>query len=413
MGCQSGPVSGDQRRLAAALFVVAWGTNVSTPLILRYQDRLGLTNTGAVGIFVIYVAGILLALLFAGRLSDRFGRRAVAVPSTALSACGSLILVFGRDSLATLFVGRFLLGAVSGAMLSVGTAWLSEVAHQRIVLLRNAEASATEQGVAATARLKLAGITTIVMYLGFGFGPITSALWDRFLPSPLIGPYVLHAAACAAVIVAMWTIAETKARDSTVSLRPQVGVPAPVRREFFGTLAPAAVWAFGFPSVSFALFPVILRDSIGGADVLLAGANGTLTAVVVLLSRPILDRVGDARRALPVAIWMGVAGYLIGIISFTTGAWWLVPFAAILMGSASGVIMSGGLAITEELSDETNRGAMSATFYLTAYAGMTMPIVITLIGGLTSTTIGLGVVTAVATVAGVIVTARSRTLAIA
>ncbi|BAN03712.1 putative major facilitator superfamily transporter [Ilumatobacter coccineus YM16-304] len=399
-------VSGDVRRLAAGLFAVAWGTNVSTPLILRYQDRLDLSNSEAVAIFCVYVVGILLALLFAGRLSDRFGRRPLVLPSTVLSAAGSLVLIGGQDSFATLLAGRFLLGAVSGAMLSVGTAWLNEVAATSF-----ASMGGTDGETAAAMRdrrLRLATMTTVVIYVGFGFGPITSALWDRFVGGALVWPYVIHAAACVAAIALMWPVPETKPGDPGVALRPRLGIPVPARPEFFGVLAPAAIWVFGFPSVSFALFPVILRDAIDGSEVLLAGANGTLTAVVVLLARPIVERVGDPRRAIPVALVMGIVGYGIGIVSFTTGAWWLVPGAAILLGSASGVLMGSGLAITEEIADESNRGSLSATFYLAAYSGMSMPLVITGLGNLTSTTTALCTVTGVCVVATAVVTANLR-----
>ena len=43
-------MTGTQRRLALGLFVVAWGTNVSTPLILLYQDRLDLSDSAAVAV---------------------------------------------------------------------------------------------------------------------------------------------------------------------------------------------------------------------------------------------------------------------------------------------------------------------------------------------------------------------------
>ena len=373
-------MTSDQTKLAAGLFAVAWGTNVSTPLILRYQDRLDLSNSGAVAIFTIYVFGILLALLFAGRLSDRFGRRPLVLPCTALSAIGSLVMLAGRDSLALLFAGRFVLGAVSGAMLSVGTAWINELATDR----------------SPAERLRLATFTTTLLYIGFGFGPITSALYERVGPAPLIVPYVIHAAACVGATIAMVGLRETKGRDASVALRPRLGIPPAARPEFLRVLAPASIWVFGFPSVSFALFPVILREAVGDAnDVLVAGFNGTLTAVVVLLSRPIIARIGDPRRAIPVALFIGVSGYGVGTIAFATGWWGLAPIAAILLGSASGVLMSSGLAITEEIASDENRGALSSTFYLAAYSGMSMPLIITGLSNLTSTTGALVVVTTV------------------
>ena len=398
-------MTGEQKRLAAGLFAVAWGTNVSTPLILRYQDRLDLSNSGAVAIFTVYVLGILLALLFAGRLSDRLGRRPLVLPCTALSALGSLIMLAGRDSLALLFTGRFVLGAVSGATLSVGTAWINELRTSGATVAAVASSDPAVDARATTAaRLRLATITTVILYVGFGLGPITSALYERVGPSPLVVPYVVHALACVAAAVAMFRVPETKRADPTVSLRPRLGIPPASRPEFVRVLAPASLWVFGFPSVSFALFPVILRDAVGeGNDVLVAGANGTLTAVVVLLARPIIRVIDDARRAIPVALAMGATGYVLGTTAFATGWWWLAPFAAIALGSASGVLMSSGLAITEEIADESNRGSLSSTFYLAAYSGMSMPLVITGLSNLSSTTVALAVVTCLSIAAAVFV----------
>ncbi len=383
-----------QRILAAGLFVVAWGTNVSTPLILVYQDRLGLSDLGAVGIFTVYVGGILVSLLFAGRLSDRYGRRPLILPFTAASAVASLILILGRDSLLLLFAGRLLLGAVSGAVLSVGTAWLTELAAAP---LDNRD------------RLHLAGITTVMVYIGFGFGPITSAIYERLGPSPLVVPYLAHASATALVLVGIARLPETKPADPTVALRPQLGIPAPARSTFLTVLAPAAIWVFGFPSTSFALFPVILRDAVGGAnDVLVAGITGTTTALAALLSRPLLRRAATSTAGLQVAMWVGTFGYVLGTTAFVTNRWQLIPIAAVALGAASGTLLTAGLAITESVAEPSNRGSLNATFYFATYLGMAMPVVITFIARGTSLNIALGLVTAAATVVALQLTIRSH-----
>ena len=90
-------MSGEQLWLLAGLYAIAHGTNVSTPVLVLYQDRLGLGDAETMAIFVAYVAGILITLLLAGPLSDLIGRRAVCIPSLGLSAMASIVLVFGRD----------------------------------------------------------------------------------------------------------------------------------------------------------------------------------------------------------------------------------------------------------------------------------------------------------------------------
>ena len=214
------------------------------------------------------------------------------------------------------------------------------------------------------------------------------------------------AAACATAALLVWPTPETKRRDPNVSLTPSIGVPPAARRAFFARLAPASVWVFGFPSVSFALFPVILRDAIGGYDVLVAGVIGSVTALAALAARPIVSRAADANRALVVGMAIGVAGYVIGVVAFTSGAWWLAPVAAVALGAASGVLMNAGLAITEGLADDEQRGTLSATYYLLAYSGMTMPLILTGISALTTTTTALIGVTVVAAGVAVLVSVQ-------
>src|SRR3954447_10779265 len=109
------------------VFVVAYGTNVPTPLLLVYRDTLGLGPTALTAAFGVYAAGLIPALLLSGPASDRLGRRAVVVPFVVLAGLVSLLFLGAASSGAVLFLGRFLQGAVSGVVFSVGTAWLGEL----------------------------------------------------------------------------------------------------------------------------------------------------------------------------------------------------------------------------------------------------------------------------------------------
>ena len=382
-------MSGEQLWLLAGLYTIAHGTNVSTPLLVLYQDRLGLGDGRTMGIFVAYVCGILITLLLAGPLSDRIGRRAVCVPSMILSAAASIILVFGRDEFVLLLVGRALLGAASGAFIGVGAAWIQEL------MGRGSE-------------LRAAAITTLTIYLGFGSGPVSTAVFEQWLPSPLVLPLMVHVVLVGLVLPGVLGVTETRpepTRPTRIGI--EFGWPAGHRREFLMLIAPAAFWVFAFPSNSFALFPVLLRDAMEGFEVLVAGLSGAFTAWAGLLSRPMIARYG-ARSALPLAMAVGVVGLLLGAISFATDWWPLLLPAAALLGASSGTLMIGGLAITSELADDESRGALTATFYVFGYCGMATPIAITSLSGVWSTTTSLFLLTAVAAVAGVTVARTVR-----
>lgn len=357
--------------------MVGWGTNVSTPFLVLYKERLQLSDSATVAIFVVYVAGILGTLLVAGPLSDRFGRKPIVVPFTALSALASLVILFGRDAFVVLLIGRFLLGVVSGAVLGVAAAWMLELLGEGN-------------------EMKAALFTTVITYLGFGFGPVSSALYEQFFPHPLVVPFIIHAAVTALILPLLMRVGETHEPNPNAPLRVQLGVPVESRSAFLLIVVPAAIWVFAFPSTAFALFPVLLRDSIDGSEVVLAGASGVLTSWGAFVARPLVNRIG-ARRALPVGVLMGSAGYVAGIVAFGTDWWGLLLPGAIALGAASGTISAGCLTVLGEISEDANRGKLTSTFYLLAYPGMAMPLFITTVGGLVGEQAGFSGVTVVLT----------------
>ena len=147
------------------LFAVAAGTNVPTPLLLVYQERLGLSAEVLTALFGCYAAGLVPALLLAGQLSDRLGRRRVAIPGIALSGLASLAFAAAGDSLSLLFTARFLQGVVSGVVFSVGSAWVGELS------LASGEGAGGRRAAFA-------------MTAGFSLGPLTERAARRVRPGP-------------------------------------------------------------------------------------------------------------------------------------------------------------------------------------------------------------------------------------
>ena len=64
------------------------------------------------------------------------------------------------------------------------------------------------------------------------------------------------------------------------------------------------------------------------------------------------------------------------------------------------MISTSGLTLVGEMTDDASRGALSSTFYLLAYAGMTMPLIITGLGA----AIGIGATLAIVCAAAAAVT---------
>lgn len=367
--------------VAGAMFLVGYGTNVSTPFLILYKERLDLGQSATMAIFTVYVLGIIGTLLVAGPTSDRYGRRTLVIPFSVLSALASIILIFGRDEFLLLLLGRFLLGAVSGAVFGVGAAWLQEL-----------------MGPGNSPKAAL--LATAVTFGGFGLGPVVSAGIEAVSDDGLVLPFVLHAAITIGFLPFIWQVPETAVLN-TNPVRPRLGVPPHARSLFIRVIMPAAAMVFVYPSSAFALFPVLVSDSIGGAEVAVAGVCGALTAWSGLLSRPLLGRLGP-RKALPVGMVMGAIGYASGTIAFGADVWPLVLPAAVLLGGASGTLTAGALGLLGEIAEPETRGALNSTFYLIAYVGMAMPIFIT---ALAATGLGLTVVLIGVTAAAFVATA--------
>lgn len=337
------------------LFAVGFGTNVATPLFLIYEDRLGLSTWTLTALFAIYPIGLAPALVFSGPASDVLGRRVVILPGVALSGVASLVMLFGGTTVGMLYLGRFLLGVVSGIVFVVASAWTQEVGSSNPMLT-------TRQ-------------ITAVMFVGFGSGPVVAAVIGQWGPAPLVIPYLLH---ISLIVVGMWLVMgapETVTRDSSRKIRPNLGMPEGTGRDFALVIAPTAFGVFGMPSLVFGLFPVLLKPALPGIAVLISGVLGFMVTWSTLPAQALVGRIGPYRGA-PLALASGATGTALGAISFATDTWGLVIGAAVLMGSASGFAMTSGLRFVDIICRPEDRGALTGSFYAVAYAGMMNPLLV-------------------------------------
>ncbi|WP_138735755.1 MFS transporter [Modestobacter excelsi] len=347
------------RRGVFALFAVAAGTNVPTPLLLVYQERLDLSPQVLTALFGSYAAGLVPALFVAGPLSDRLGRRRVAVPGILLSAVASLAFAAAGESLGLLFGARFLQGVVSGVVFSVASAWIGELS-----LASGDGAGGRRAAFAMTA--------------GFSLGPLVSGLLGQYAPAPTVLPYLVHTVLATAGLVLALRLPETVARrPAPASPGLPVASPVPLVRQGDGltvltVLAPVAVCVYAFPTAVISAVPLLVELPAAGVAVtgVLAGVTlgaGTLVA-------------GLQRRLGP---WTAVVGVVLGTVGFaaataftaTAALPWLVV-ASPLLGAGSGLCLAAGLTLTARLAAPVRLGALTSLFLAFAYVGFAAPFVI-------------------------------------
>ncbi|MEX0834777.1 MAG: MFS transporter [Nitriliruptor sp.] len=364
-----------QRGLWLTLFAVAFGTNVPTPLLLIYRDRLGMSATLLTVMFAVYAVGLVPALLVAGPLSDRRGRRALVVPFVLASALASVVLLFASRSLVALLIGRLLQGAVSGVVFSVGSAWLGELVGEAGVASRRA----------ATA-----------LSLGFALGPLSCGLLAQWAPAPTVLPYLVHLTLLALAVAGLLRVPETVLRRVGRGPLVNLGVPLAARPAFLTFVLPVALCVFTFPSVAVTILPLGLRSAMPGSDLAITGVVAGLSLGVGVLVQPLVARLGIVRAA-PLGAACGVLGVGLGLLATRAGAPALLIPAAVLLGAAYGLTLASGLTATQWLAAVEGRGALIATFYAVTYLGFSAPVVLSASSAGTDFGGALGGLTLVAT----------------
>lgn len=342
------------RGLWFGLFAVAFGTNVPTPLLLAYRERLDFSAVTLTMLFAVYALGLVPALLVAGPASDRRGRRAVVLPFVGLSAVASVILLAASGSLLALYGGRLLQGVVSGVVFSVGSAWLAELVAD--------PGAASRRAVTA-------------MSLGFGGGPLVSGLLGEWGPAPLAVPYLVHLALMAAALLVVPRVPETVVARPGRGRLVNLGVPGPARPAFLAFVLPAALCVFTFPSVSVTILPLRLQEAMPGLDIAVTGLVAGLTLGVGVVVQPLERRLGMTRAA-PTAALAGAAGLGFGLLGAGTDQPWFLLPAALLLGAGYGLSLAAGLTATQWLAAPEARGALVATFYALTYLGFGVPVVL-------------------------------------
>ncbi|SHN68863.1 Predicted arabinose efflux permease, MFS family [Geodermatophilus obscurus] len=336
------------------LFAVAAGTNVPTPLLLVYQERLGLSAEVLTALFGCYAAGLVPALFLAGPLSDRLGRRRVAIPGVVLAGVASLAFAAAGDSLTLLFGARFLQGVVSGVVFSVASAWVAELS--------------VASGDGAGGRR-----AAVAMTAGFSLGPLTSGLLGQFAPAPTVLPYLLHTVLVGVGLVLALPVPETvvlspggrrTTGSSAVPLLPPSSALLAAT-----VLAPVAVCVYAFPSSIISAVPLLGELPAGGVAFtgVLAGVTLGAGTLVAGLQR----RLGSWTAVTGAAL--GAAGFGAAAAFVATGAWpWLLA-AAPLLGSGGGLCLAAGLTVTGRLAAPTRRGELTSVFLACAYLGFAVP----------------------------------------
>jgi MFS family permease len=341
----------------AFVAVMAFST-LPTPLYTLYQARDGFSNFVITVIFAAYAVGVIVALFFAGHVSDWVGRRRALVPAVLLSVASAVVFLVWRE-LPGLLVGRVLSGVSVGIVTATATAYVAEL-H----LGQHPGASpARAQLLATTANLG-----------GLGLGPLVAGLLAQGAGAPLTVPFALFLAVLAAGALGVALAPETVTRPwPRPAYRPQrVAVPADARERFFGAAA-AGVVAFAAFGLFTSLAPTFLAVTLGHTSHALAGVPA-FTAFAAAVVAQQVARAWEMRRVLTA----GMAALSAGVL-LVVAATWIVSLPLFLAGGAgagagAGLLFKAGVVTVSGLAAPEHRGEALAGFFLAGYLGISVPV---------------------------------------
>jgi predicted MFS family arabinose efflux permease len=354
------------RRHGAGLWAVAFAflavlafSTVPTPLYAIYQARDGFSTFTITVIFAAYAVGVILALFFAGHLSDQLGRRRALVPALLLALVSAVVFLVSRD-LVGLIIGRVLSGLSVGIVTATATAYLAELSLGQ----RPGVSPKRAQVLATTANLG-----------GLGLGPIVAGVLAQTVGAPLTVSYAVFGVALIVAVIAVALSPETVTRPAArPPYRPQrIAVPAHARGTFFAAAAGAFV-SFAAFGLFTSLAPSFMAGTLGYHSHALAGVpavTGFGAAIVAQLAAG----AWDVRRL----VGTGTAALSAGLALLVTALWApsLALFLAggVITGAGAGLLFKGGIVRASVLAAASeNRAEVLAGFFLAGYLGLSVPV---------------------------------------
>lgn len=341
--------------LLAFLFAATMlGTTLPTPLYVIYQGQWHFSSVIVTVIFAVYVAGVLAALLLAGRSSDQVGRRPVLAAALGLSALSTVAFILA-PGVGLLFIGRILSGLSAGLMTGTGTAALTEM-------------------LGASARRRASLVATCVNMGGLGLGPLVAGLFAQYAPSPTVLVFEVYLVVLAAAGLGLWLIPETVSPRRSLTLRfAGLGIPEPGRGEF-AAAGVAGFAAFALLGLFSALAPTFLGEvlhqrnhAVGGAVVFLIFAAAVAAQLLLsrFASRPVV--------ASGLGLFLAGLALIVGALSQASMALFLA--GTVVGGIAVGAVFMGSLATANRLAPPGRRGQVVSTYFVFAYLGLAIPVI--------------------------------------
>lgn len=342
-----------------AMIVGVMGTALISPLYALYKEAWQLQASDISLIYTIYMAGALCSLLFLGRLPDRAGFKPVMQVGLVLTLTGTLISLLAWD-MASLIVGRFIVGVASSMMTTSATMGLSALSRPGQVQ-------------------RVAMVTGFLMAFGFGLGPLVGGILGQWAPAPLVTTYVptLVLGTLGLVVLTRLQLPATAGQGNKAALRLQDVLPKLTWPE--RNASSAFVLTCALPFLAFGVFGLYAAMSPLFLDKLVPWhgpvVSGTSIAVILFASAVVQIMAGR----LPTQ-WCGFGG-LIGLalsnallmLNLWASSATLFALGVLCTAIGHGLSMLAGMSMVNRIAQAHNRAGLLSTYLVIGYVGCMLP----------------------------------------
>ncbi|WP_308796344.1 MFS transporter [Agromyces silvae] len=345
--------------VAAGFLLFMSYSTVPTPLYPLYERADRFPVSVITVIFAAYALGVMVALVLAGHVSDRVGRRKVLVIATLVAAGSAAMFLIWQQEVAGLIAARLVNGASIGLFTATATAYLGELR----AAARPGESPVFAASIASAANLG-----------GLALGPLVGGLFAETLPAPLVLPHLVFLVLLLAIALAFMLVPETVPRPETrVAYRPQRLSIAPAARAVFRPAAFGAFAGFAVFGLLSSLTPTFLVETFDEGDHLVAGAVTFAIFGASAFGQLALGSIALRTQLMLAAIacGAGLVGVAIGAVASL-----LAVFIAggVIAGLGVGVLFKSAVATAATVADPQRRGETLALLFLIAYSGVAFPV---------------------------------------